>query len=377
MVQFTTFLSLVAGRVLLCSAQLPHPTETSAPDAVVHAIVPTASGQIGINTVDLPKPEDVQAGIGKDTDVLQETVSGSQTSTKWIGARSDFGVATIVRGSKPTQVPQGFRVTKGDDGLIEITRSQWLKEKMDAVMAEMPAEIKQRAILKPRVDRFVTRHTPKSPWTGAPFVSEGTRRRVGWSARQFGNQPWFMEQANELNNQVVPFASGTDAGQLATNRQMIRVGISEEAAEAVIAEAEEALLAQAAAEAAAVAVEAVGIFATVVVMTNILTDMWKWKAEPQPMPIWEKHGGVPGAGSPNPDKDGCPLYREWKGCKCLRSARETAFVFPIPNWPTVLQTVMNFSPGPSHDTPAEIPNPKCDTTQPKSMVNFESRDWTR
>ena len=76
------FLPLLAGRFLLCSAQLPQPTEPAPPDAVIHAIVPTAPGQIGINPVDLPKPEDVQAGIGKDTDVLQEVVSGSQTSTK-------------------------------------------------------------------------------------------------------------------------------------------------------------------------------------------------------------------------------------------------------------------------------------------------------
>lgn len=139
------------------------------------------------------------------------------------------------------------------------------------------------------------------------------RQRVGWSAREFGNRPWFLEQAQELESQVVPFAFGTDAGQLAANRQMMTAGISREAAKAVIAEAEEALLAQA----AAVAAEAVGIFATVVVMTNILIDMWKWKAEPQPMPIWEKHDKIPEFGVvPDPDENGCPLSRACSGTRC-------------------------------------------------------------
>jgi hypothetical protein len=59
------FLSLVAllSSLLLCDAKpleqpIPTATLSGIPDFAVNAIIPTASGQIGINPVDIPLKKD-------------------------------------------------------------------------------------------------------------------------------------------------------------------------------------------------------------------------------------------------------------------------------------------------------------------------------
>ncbi|XEV07509.1 hypothetical protein FSHL1_012796 [Fusarium sambucinum] len=69
----------------------PTVTQSSGPDFAVNAIIPTASGQIGINPVDIPQTKDYTASIGVDTEYLTELVQDGKTSTDWIGTATDFG----------------------------------------------------------------------------------------------------------------------------------------------------------------------------------------------------------------------------------------------------------------------------------------------
>ncbi|KAF4946654.1 hypothetical protein FSARC_14144 [Fusarium sarcochroum] len=137
-------ISLCAAKPL--SSQKSTATLTASPDFIANAIVPTASGQIGINPVD-PKPMlthyQSTASIGVDTQYLTELVQEGKTSTEWIGTATDFGLVTYTTkgyDSKPveTHMPRGFLVARHEDGQIEITLSKRIKSELNEIDELVP-----------------------------------------------------------------------------------------------------------------------------------------------------------------------------------------------------------------------------------------------
>ncbi|KAK8127785.1 hypothetical protein PG984_008893 [Apiospora sp. TS-2023a] len=265
------------------------PTETKnlADGVQIAAIVPTEPGQIGINPWDIPLPASFQAPIGADSSYLTQIVSDGKTTTSWIHTESDFGTVTITRTNKdgqpqPTTVPEGFRVAMVD-GKLEITMSQWIKDIIDEIAAKVPA----CPTLKTRREWDHTRHEYLE--SRAPPDPVCVRLRTNRISTSLRSDSRVMEAAERLNQQVAE-ASGNDAAALYRAGQMETFTNERVAFEVMEAyEAEVVVVPQAAEILATVGKKVLGVVSAIAFFLgakDILEDMWKLKADPQPMPIF-------------------------------------------------------------------------------------------
>ncbi|GJN81399.1 hypothetical protein PLIIFM63780_004933 [Purpureocillium lilacinum] len=119
------------------------PKITGAPSFHIAAIIPTESGQIGINP---PPPESVKGHIGKNTKYLTDL----GTSTKWIGPNPSFitvATKTATKAGKPTvaTITMGVGAAKNAAGGLDILLSPAVKAKLEAIAKQVkPCSAKRR-----------------------------------------------------------------------------------------------------------------------------------------------------------------------------------------------------------------------------------------
>ncbi|KAH7165280.1 hypothetical protein EDB81DRAFT_942360 [Dactylonectria macrodidyma] len=369
-----------------CFGQDGTPTMTALADGLgVLAIVPTTTGQIGINPVDIPPPESFYATIGVDSEYLTEVVTSQSTSTKWIGASSDFGTATVTTTDqdgtpKETVIPQGFRVIINDEGKLEITLSQWFKDQLLDIVSSV-----QSCPIQVRRDWDSRRHQHVE--TRAINIS-CLRRRISRIAQRLGQHPEVTRQF-ELMNEQVAYATGNDVVALAESEQMVPFAeqdIVVEIMEAVEVEAELAedvdLLASLGSEFMGV----LGSLAFFIGTATILEDLWKLRANPQPpMPFYRVQDDscpereLACAGTRCKGENG-KCTAKWKGCKCVISGRGVGDSFYFGSeWASVEDEIQQFVFGSDPDTTKSIPQPSCTSsnTEDRNLANVESNIWSQ
>jgi hypothetical protein len=316
---------------------------------------------------------------------------------QWHASQADFGTATITTTGKdgkptPTVIPQGFLVALDAQGKVEITFSQWLKDQLADIAAQLPtcAPVKRRA-WNPRKHQAVGRQVPP--------VAECPRLRTARVNQILRQRPAVMNQMVRLNEEVAR-VTGNDALALAESDQMMTFAneditleiieyteyyVVEEVTEAEAIAAEESL--------AAAGLEVLGVLASFAFFVSILTDLWKLKADPQPMPIFQSR---PKPTTTRPAS--CPTSipacaglrcaggfdgectREWKGCDCNTSH----IAIGDPNiwgedYAAVEDLIYAYVFGPDLDNSDEVPAPKCSagTAEDNNLANVETSVWTQ
>ncbi|KPM42160.1 hypothetical protein AK830_g4435 [Neonectria ditissima] len=344
-------LFLVLSSVSFCFGQDATPTVTVPDDGLgVMAIVPTTTGQIGINPVDIPPPESFSAKIGVDSDYLTEVVVDESTSTKWIGVETDFGIATITTTDqdgtpKETTVPQGIRAVL-NEGKLEITLSQWFKDQMVDIASNLPAvSLRKRRVWDPRKHQHVE--------TRAVDVSSLTQRitRFGYGIVQ---HPAARFQLGLASGQIA-YASGNDTAVLAESEQMVSFvdeDIVSSVAQNIEAEAVAAGDTEALATLGSASVGILGSLAFFFGTVTILEDLWKLRADPQPpMPFYRvKH-----------EDDSCPdhdLACAGTLCQGHKGKCTDSFYFGA-DWVGVEDEIQQFVFGSDPDATQSIPQPSC------------------
>lgn len=158
-------------------------------------------------------------------------------------------------------------------GQLEFTLSKLMQERIAAIRADMPAELKQR--------RAISGISPRSLHGRAPPVdTAGLSQRVGWMSGRLRGASDIMEQMTALESQALA-VSGNDAAGLASSNRMMAF-TNEETATSILTTTEAEVLPLELEVASAV----LGVFASFVFFVTYLEDWWKWKADPQPMPIF-------------------------------------------------------------------------------------------
>ncbi|EEY22377.1 predicted protein [Verticillium alfalfae VaMs.102] len=385
-------LLLAFSAVPFCLAQDALPSQTLNPiDGIrVAAIRPTEAGQIGIDPVDIPPDESMKAPIGVDTQYLTELVTDQQTKTAWVHSESAFGVATITTkgpdGSpQTTTIPEGFRVAMVD-GKVEVTLSQWLKDKLNGLSQQLPScSLRKRREWDYRQHNVIERRAPPD----IPCV----RQRVNRLNQLLREDPDTMRQMVRLNEQVAQ-ASGSDAVALAESEQMMAFA-EEDIVFEIIHVYEVVEITPTAGELLATVGEGVlGVLGSIAFFfgtVNILEDLWKLRADPQPMPFFKNNkpnepsdpGSCPEA-QPACEGERCKggsnakCTAEWKDCDCVVSSvtfEDGAFFGDA--WEAVEDEVSQFVFG--SDPNADIPKPNCQvgTGEDNTLANVESDVWSK
>ncbi|KAK8134497.1 hypothetical protein PG984_006509 [Apiospora sp. TS-2023a] len=158
------------------------------------------------------------ASIGTDTHYFSEVINTDNlTSTKWIAATTDFGVATINKTSngvvQPTTIPKGFKVANTTNGVVEIAFSPHIQD----IIAKYLPKLSSCNILAARNDDFPSANTERRPrllQQRGDAATSCTRRRGGQLGQLLGEDIEWGEQAADLDMQLVS-ATGNDAAALA------------------------------------------------------------------------------------------------------------------------------------------------------------------
>ncbi|KAF7542200.1 hypothetical protein G7Z17_g11791 [Cylindrodendrum hubeiense] len=378
-------LVLALSSTPLCFGQDDPPTVTLPDDGLaIMAIVPTTTGQIGINPVDIPPPESFSATIGVDSEYLTEIVTDQSTSTKWIGATSDFGTATITTTDQDgtpqeTTIPQGVRVVLNDAGKLEITLSQWFKDQLVDIASSLPSiPLQMRRNWDPRKHQHVE--------TRAVDISSLTQHitRFGYSVIQ---HPAARLQLGLASGQIA-YASGNDAAALAESEQMVSF-VDEDIVTNIVQGIEvEAELAQDADVLANLGTGSMGVLGSLAFFigtATILEDLWKLRADPQPlMPFYRVNDDscpeeLACAGTRcKGDKGKCTA--KWKGCVCVISGLSVGDSFYFgSDWAGVEDEIQKFVVGSDPDATQSIPQPSCTSSsgEDNNLANVESDVWSQ
>ncbi|KAJ3532557.1 hypothetical protein NM208_g8263 [Fusarium decemcellulare] len=311
---------LLLSGISFCAAkplnsQNPSATASTSPDFIANAIIPTTSGQIGINPVDVPLKEDYTASIGVDTEYLTELVKDGKTTTDWIGTATDFGLVTyttIGYDNKPveTHMPRGFLVARHEDGQIEITLSKRMKSELNEIDELVPkCDDGDKDCLLKRPPQFlnhlVTRAVPM--------------RSAHVLARDLGDAS---------DNNVFTLVAG---GALMAFGASESVGVAASEAIAALAAVSEVgvLLA-----AASVAVGAMAVMAVLWGLGGGFSEEWKLKTKPLTFDFPEgeltiKCPDLPLACVGDRCKGGPGSFctKEWPGCPCDSSSQTSSDPF--------------------------------------------------
>ncbi|KAH7113159.1 hypothetical protein B0J13DRAFT_657357 [Dactylonectria estremocensis] len=311
------------------------------------------------------------ATIGVDSEYLTEVVTSQSTNTKWIGASSDFGTATITTSDqdgtpKETVIPQGFRVIFNNEGKLEITLSQWFKDQLLDIVSSVPScPIQVRRDWDPRKHQHVEART---------INISCLRQRISRIAQRLGQHPEAVRQFGLMSEQVA-YATGNDVVALAESEQMVHFAEQDIVVEIMEAVEVEAELAEHVDLLASLGSEFMGVL-----------DTWKLRADPQPpMPFYRvqddsypeqelAYAGTHYKGS----RGKCTA--EWKGCECVISRRGVRDSFYFGNdWAGVEDEIQIFIFGSNPDTTKSIPQPSCtsSSTEDRNLANVESNVWSQ
>ncbi|KAM0229027.1 hypothetical protein ACHAPO_010304 [Fusarium lateritium] len=336
----------------------PTVTQSSGPDFAVNAIIPTASGQIGINPVDIPQTKDYTASIGVDTEYLTELVQDGKTSTDWIGTATDFGLVTYtttIEEEEPieTAMARGFLVARHEDGQVEITLSKRMKDELHEVDDLVPkCDAGDQDCLMQRPGKFLTLLVKRAvPLRAAEVL-----------ARDIGD------------------LTGIEVGSTAAGG-LIAIGASE----GVITAASELLAGLIASVEVGSAVVTGGVGAAVIAGIAILWGLndefsqeWKLKTDAKKIEL-PKNPSLSCPISPLAcmgercqGGKGAICTNEWKGCPCDVSSLGIGDTFFLAgDWPRIQQALSEFVLGKDVDIDA-----KCYAgEESKYSVDMDEEDW--
>ncbi|KAK7920534.1 hypothetical protein PG985_008556 [Apiospora marii] len=349
---------------------------TSPPSATPHvpvdAINPTVTGQIGINPVDVPPITSLRASIGDDTQYLSEVVYGDTTSTKWIAATTDFGVATINKTTngvvQQTTIPKGFKVANAAEGVVEVAFSPHIKDIIAKYLPQLP-DCNPLPGRDEDTSSANTERRPRIHQQRADVAASCTRRRGGRLGQLLGEDMEWGEQAADLDMQLAS-ASGTDAGALVEGEQTLALMEEDAVAEMIINEM------AISAEMELIEVTLGSFFFEITVSVAILfavyevaDTLWKILATPKTMDIFEptRTYDVSAAPSSVVTPSSCPTYAlPCVGDSCQGSPDGTCSSGDFPGCPCAVsgssigdQTFWEDNFGPVEDLIADyqIPQP--------------------
>ncbi|KAK6825823.1 hypothetical protein PG987_013317 [Apiospora arundinis] len=352
---------------------------------------------------------DCVAPIGVDTNYLTEHVTDDMTVTKWIPATSDFGTATInvTTGGvvQTTTIPEGFKVTNTEGGLLEIGFSPYIKDIIAEYLPKLPSCDVLGLVAAAREEELAAANstyiaaansTVLAPGNGTEKLSkrrlqqrapatECARRRGGRMSQLLGEDARWVQQTSRLDAQLVQ-ASGSDAAGLASEGEALALMEEDAVAELILEEM-----------AFTVAMEELvllyGAFFTllasvafVFAVYELAVGLWKITADSQPMPIYEPTRTVESA-APTPTGSSCPISvpcvgdrcqgapdgtcsgEDFKGCPCAVSGSS---IGDASFWGDDFDYIVNLISG------FQIPepnNPQCVSDTTDDTVTIENGPW--
>lgn len=274
-------------------------------------------------------------------------------------------------------------------GKVEITLSQWLKDQLREIASQIPT----CALIKRREGELRNHHAVERR---APPTVECVRQRTGRISELLRERPPVMNQMVRLNEEVAR-VTGNDAVVLAESDQMMAFADEEIVLEIIqVTEIQFVEVASAGEILAAVGSQVLGVLGSIAFFfsaVNILEDLWKLRADPQPMPIF-KSAPRPTASQPAScptDPPSCAGRRcggnyigkctnEWKDCQCITSCQRIG----DPNiygedYAGVEDLIYAYVFGPDPDNTEEVPSPKCDagTSDEPNLADVETSVWTQ
>lgn len=196
-------------------------------------------------------------------------------------------------------------------------------------------------------------------------------------------------------NEDVAAASGNDAVALAESDQMMAFADEDIVLEVIQVTEYELVEVVSAGEILAAVGSAVlgvlGSLAFLVSTVNILEDLWKLRADPQPMPIFNSNTR-PTTTQPSSCPTATPACagtrckgnrqgkcdNEWKGCICDPSSQQIRddnfWTAEGADYDAVEDLIYSWVFGPDQSDPQPVPDPKCDagTKENPNLVNMET-----
>lgn len=278
-----------------------------------------------------------------------------------------------------------------NNGKVEITLSQWLKTKLASISSQLPscAAAKRRDLefehgLGGNQTQIMRR---------APPTAECVRLRTSRLNQLLREDPDVARQMVRLNEDVAT-ATGNDAVALAESDQMMAFANEDIVVEIIqVTEYEIVEVASAGEILAAVGSTVLGVLGSLAFLlstVNILEDLWKLKADPQPMPIFNSE---PRPSTTQPAS--CPTQtpacagnrckgnrfgqcgNEWKGCNCDPSSQQidddNYWTAEGADYDAVEDLIYSWVFGPDQSDPQSVPAPKCNagTSEDPNLVNME------
>lgn len=278
------------------------------------------------------------------------------------------------------------------NGKVEITLSQWLKTKLASISSQLPscAAAKRRDL---EFEHGLGGNQTQIMRRQAPPTAECVRLRTSRLNQLLREDPDVARQMVRLNEDVAT-ATGNDAVALAESDQMMAFANEDIVVEIIqVTEYEIVEVASAGEILAAVGSTVLGVLGSLAFLlstVNILEDLWKLKADPQPMPIFNSE---PRPSTTQPAS--CPTQtpacagnrckgnrfgqcgNEWKGCNCDPSSQQidddNFWTAEGVDYDAVEDLIYSWVFGPDQSDPQPVPDPKCNagTSQSPNLVNME------
>ncbi|KAF9877524.1 hypothetical protein CkaCkLH20_05224 [Colletotrichum karsti] len=178
----------------------PHATATSAPTGTVNAAI--APGQIQVDPVEVPLPSSPPK-IGVDTKYL--TLEG--TSTKWIGV-DDWFTEPPLPGATDAPQKQGLKLSKGDNGQVEVALSKWFRDELISISKDVAKEISCALKLGARA---------------GPADTECRRRQLTRITQRLGQNERLMQEIQRGGQQLARVAN-INAAEVASQGNAVAIG---------------------------------------------------------------------------------------------------------------------------------------------------------
>lgn len=277
------------------------------------------------------------------------------------------------------------------NGKVEITLSQWLKTKLASISSQLPSclaakrrDLEFEQSLGGNASQIMRR---------APPAAECVRQRASRLNQLLREDPDVARQMVRLNEDVAA-ASGNDAVALAESEQMMAFADEDIVLEIIqVTEIQVVEVVSAGEILAAVGGAVLGVLGSLAFLAstvNILEDLWKLRADPQPMPIFNTN---PRPSTTQPAS--CPTQtpacagnrckgnrfgqcdNEWKGCICDPSSQqirdENFWTAEGADYDAVEDLIYSWVFGPDQSDPQPVPDPKCNagTSEDPNLVNME------
>lgn len=267
------------------------------------------------------------------------------------------------------------------EGKVEITLSQFIKDQLADIAPLVPTcPSKVRRDWEPKSHRHVEKRAADI---------DCIRKRTVMFTNELRKRAVMVPQMVNVNEDIA-LASGNDAFAMGENNQMMAFtdeGVVSSALEGsevtVVVEVDQFLVPVDSAVAGVMA-----SFAFFIGVADILEDLWKLKADPQPMPFFRSKTDTHRQESCPDLKLACAGRRckgytgvctgDWKGCKCGTSSVTVGDSFFFGNdWAGVQNVIDQFDIDSDPSSTKDIPDPTCSSTSggENNLANMETDFW--